>query len=105
VICGDNVILVPYRSVQHSFPTLTVSHCQQEPVLILGRQRRACARETTRLGYTENVLTSTPFKKYHEWMKSPELLEATASEPLSLDEEYEMQRESICLLSASGRAE
>jgi len=27
-------------------------------------------------------------------MKSPELLEATASEPLSLEEEYEMQRES-----------
>jgi hypothetical protein len=26
-------------------------------------------------------------------MKSPELLEMTASEPLSLEEEYEMQRE------------
>ncbi|WVQ64578.1 uncharacterized protein L199_002745 [Kwoniella botswanensis] len=29
---------------------------------------------------------------YHEWMKSPELLELTASEPLSYDEELEMQR-------------
>jgi RimJ/RimL family protein N-acetyltransferase len=29
---------------------------------------------------------------YHEWMKSPELLEATASEPLTLEEEYEMQK-------------
>eukprot|EP01031_Cornospumella_fuschlensis_P031434 gene31434-37992_t len=29
--------------------------------------------------------------RYHEWMKSPEMLELTASEPLSLDEEYEMQ--------------
>lgn len=28
-------------------------------------------------------------------MKSPELLEATASEPLSLEEEYEMQSESM----------
>lgn len=29
---------------------------------------------------------------YHEWMKSPELLELTASEPLSLEEEIDMQR-------------
>ncbi|PGH18184.1 hypothetical protein AJ80_04571 [Polytolypa hystricis UAMH7299] len=29
--------------------------------------------------------------RYHEWMKDPEIQEATASEPLSLDEEYAMQ--------------
>jgi len=32
------------------------------------------------------------FKTYHEWMKSEELLELTASESLTLEEEYGMQR-------------
>lgn len=30
--------------------------------------------------------------RYHEWMKDPLIQEQTASEPLSLDEEYEMQQ-------------
>ena len=29
--------------------------------------------------------------KYHNWMQSPALLEATASEPLSIEKEYDMQ--------------
>ncbi|EIN03469.1 acyl-CoA N-acyltransferase [Punctularia strigosozonata HHB-11173 SS5] len=30
--------------------------------------------------------------RYHEWMADPELRELTASEPLTIEEEYEMQR-------------
>ncbi len=29
--------------------------------------------------------------KYHEWMLDPALLQATASEPLTLDQEFQMQ--------------
>ena len=43
------------------------------------------------------ALTLVPYRKhhvekYHEWMSSLELQEATASEPLSLQEEYVMQQ-------------
>jgi RimJ/RimL family protein N-acetyltransferase len=49
----------------------------------------------TTLGGAKCVLV--PYREehvntYHCWMQDPELQEATASEPLTLDEEYEMQR-------------
>ncbi|XP_061564876.1 N-acetyltransferase 9 [Cololabis saira] len=44
----------------------------------------------------QNVLlvpyNSEHVPRYHEWMKSPELQQLTASEPLTLEQEYDMQR-------------
>ncbi|KAG9244075.1 N-acetyltransferas-like protein 9 [Calycina marina] len=43
-----------------------------------------------------SMVTLVPYEKshvptYHNWMKDPDIQEATASEPLSLEEEYSMQ--------------
>jgi hypothetical protein len=32
------------------------------------------------------------YLRYHDWMQSPELLEQTASERLTISQEYDMQR-------------
>jgi RimJ/RimL family protein N-acetyltransferase len=45
---------------------------------------------------TGDLVVLVPYRKehveqYHVWMQDPDLQEATASEPLTLDEEYQMQ--------------
>jgi len=49
--------------------------------------------ETIIVGYRVVLVPYRPqhVAKYHEWMQQPYLLEATASEPLSMEQEYEMQ--------------
>ncbi|TFK83985.1 acyl-CoA N-acyltransferase [Polyporus arcularius HHB13444] len=53
------------------------------------------ANENTVIVHPDVILV--PYRKehvakYHEWMSDEELRELTASEPLTLEEEYEMQR-------------
>ena len=48
---------------------------------------------TTLLGESVMLIPyrSNHVEKYHKWMSSPELQELTASEPLTIEEEYKMQ--------------
>lgn len=53
-----------------------------------------------------NVLKVSSWRQtYHQWMQSPELLELTASEPLSYDEEIEMQSKLLAALPHITRRE
>ncbi|EMD41316.1 hypothetical protein CERSUDRAFT_89886 [Gelatoporia subvermispora B] len=53
-----------------------------------------CNRQTALI---DSEVVLVPYRKehvakYHDWMQDPELQELTASEPLTLEEEYEMQQ-------------
>ena len=55
-------------------------------------------RDNWELAVVGRLVTLVPYRiefveQYHKWMTDPALLEATASEPLSLEEEYQMQKE------------
>lgn len=54
-------------------------------------------RDNWNTSITGDSVILIPYKrcfveKYHSWMQNPTLLDATASEPLSLEEEYDMQK-------------
>ena len=73
VLVGAKVVLVPYRP-------------EHVPVCVCFLfQIRPENREHTNL-FIFSV------QKYHEWMCNEELRQLTASEPLTLEEEYAMQR-------------
>lgn len=55
-------------------------------------------RANANLTLRGNLCALVPYKAehvalYHEWMQDPDIRHATASEPLSIEEEYAMQRE------------
>merc|ERR1711959_556424 len=67
------------------------------------RGRGVCATERKRMRANANLVIEcdkiilVPYLeahvlKYHAWMQRPDLLELTASEPLTLKEEYAMQK-------------
>lgn len=70
ILKGQKVILVPYQT----------EHVQVKP------PNRYC---------TILVYPFILFQQYHQWMSDPVLRQLTASEPLTLDEEYDMQSELI----------
>ena len=70
-------------------------YCPPWPELGAGTLRTAsCPCEPTLLSFNCFLLIPGE-KKYHEWMEDPELRMLTASERLTLQEEYNMQRRRI----------
>ena len=72
-------------------------HCSSHYIFFHRVQiNKMLQNQNTILSSQSHSIFLVPYRKehvpiYHEWMKDPYLLAMTASEPLSLQEEYEMQ--------------
>ncbi|MCO5553561.1 hypothetical protein L7F22_007084 [Adiantum nelumboides] len=75
VLVGSRAVLVPYRS-EH---VEKVRSCRFQQVYALPSPPHCKASSLIPL-------------QYHQWMTDPEIRQQTASEPLSLEEEHDMQR-------------
>jgi len=90
-IVGDTVILIPYRWV---VPSETRPEDDSASVPEQSMLRSVFPNAAfSRWHFTHSMCARNYGQKYHTWMQSAELRELTASEELTLEQEYAMQRE------------
>lgn len=84
-IIGKNIILIPYEA-NH-----VEKYVSNNIVASLDRLKFNWIASVSVM-IVASIHCLPPFGRYHKWMTNPELQQLTASEPLTLDEEYQMQK-------------
>ena len=93
-LVGDGILLVPYRYCSSSSVNDSARSILLLPALkstATGPDSLPSAGHPCLAHCCFISCRSQHVPRYHEWMSDPAIREATASEPLSLEEEYEMQ--------------